>query len=100
MDSGGRAQGQRNYFGACEPAENTDHQLLLSVTAEVSFEETALQTWGLGSPSCAQDAAEDTTQTFEEKITVAGNKKWESSLGINSSMLTMSLAYILFKFQV
>lgn len=39
-------------------------QLLPSVTAEVSVEETALQTGGLGSPYCARDAAGDTTQNF------------------------------------
>lgn len=39
-------------------------QPLPSVTAEVSVEETALQTGGLGSPSCARDAAGDTTQNF------------------------------------
>lgn len=67
-DIGGRGEGWRYYFGPNEPAENTDHQLLLSVTAEVSFEETAWQTWGLGSPSCAWDAAGDTTQTFKRKL--------------------------------
>lgn len=44
----GRAEGQRCYFGWDEPAESTDHQLLPSITAEVSFEETALQTGGRG----------------------------------------------------
>lgn len=39
-------------------------QPLSSVTAEVSVEETALRTGRLGSPSCARDAAGDTTQNF------------------------------------
>ncbi|KAM6102438.1 uncharacterized protein LJ206_008117 isoform 1-T1 [Theristicus caerulescens] len=36
MDIPGRAEGYRYYFGSEHPAESTDHQPLLSITAETS----------------------------------------------------------------
>lgn len=68
VDTLGRAEGQRYYLGPNEPAENTDHQLLPSVPAKVSFEETALQTWGLGSPSCAWDEQGIPLKLFNKKL--------------------------------